>query len=234
MQRSLIITGASSGIGRATALSLANWEGHLILSGRSAPRLADTAQAIIAADGKAEICIADLSDDDAIAKLVNFAEGIAPLYGLIHCGGAGQFAPADEQSVDVWRSQIETNLIGAYALSHYALKVMISRKSGHLIYVNSVAGLQSFPSSSAYVAAKHGLKGLADSLRDECREHTSKVTTIYPSATATEWWDKQEGDFPTDKMLTVEAVAEAAVFALKMSGDAVIEEIVLRHQAGDF
>jgi short-subunit dehydrogenase len=111
---------------------------------------------------------------------------------------------------------------------------MVPRGEGHFIFINSVAGLESFPGNSAYVAAKHGLRGFAEALRMEAREHQIKVTSIFPGATDTEWWDKQAGEFPRDRMLKAEDVAAAVEFALSFTGNGVVEELTLRHLGGNF
>ena len=234
MERTLIITGASSGIGRAVALALAGWDGLLVLSGRSGERLGETLAALEAAGGRGAVKVCDLRESGDIETLIKTAEARAPLHGLVHCGGAAEFAPADEQPPETWAAQIELNLVAAYHLTHHALKIMMPRQRGHIIYVNSVAGRQPFPASSAYVAAKHGLRGLADAVREEGRPNGIKVTTIYPGATDTPWWSHQPGEAPTGRMLSADHVAQTVAFALSLSGPAVVEELVVRHVRGDF
>ena len=234
MSSSIIITGASSGIGRASALALAGWDGPLILSGRSSDRLQETLALLIERQGRGSVCPADLSSPKQLAALVEWAEKQAPLHGFVHAGGGAEFGTAESQPPEVWEAQIGVNLNAAYRLTHLALQGMIPRKQGHLVYINSVAGLRSFPASSAYVAAKHGLKGLADAVREDVRPHGIKVSTLYPGATASEWWQKQEGDFPLEEMLEVEAVGEAVAYILNQGGQTVVEELLLRHQQGDF
>lgn len=234
MASSIIITGASSGIGRATALALSGWDGCLVLSGRSVDRLEETRQLLAGGKAEAAIIPADLQDPGALDSLVAGADDIAPLYGMVLAGGAAVSGTVQDQDPAEWQQQIDINLTSAFRLVHLALGKMIPRRSGHLVFINSVAGLQSFPNSSAYVAAKHGLRGFAEAVRDEVRQHQIKVTSIFPGATATAWWDKQEGDFPLDKMLDANDVGRSVAFALTMEGSAVVENLVIRHQAGDF
>lgn len=234
MEHTLVITGASSGIGRAVALGLADWDGLLLLSGRSEERLGETLALLEAAGGRGAICLCDLRKSGDIEALIKTAEAQAPLHGLVHCGGEAEFAPAHEQPPETWAAQIEINLVAAYHLTHHALKFMLPRKRGHIIYINSVAGRQPFPASSAYVAAKHGLRGLADAVREEGRLSGIKVTTIYPGATDTPWWSHQPGEAPTERMLSADHVAQTVAFALSLSGPAVVEELVVRHVQGDF
>ncbi len=231
---SIIITGASSGIGRACALALADWNGPLILSGRSTERLQATLESVENLGGRGIIHVADLSDTAAVGPLIAAAEAEAPIYALVHAGGSAISGAAHEQDPAVWAAQIDLNLAGAYRLTQRVLEQLLPRRRGHLVYLNSVAGLQGFPNSSAYVAAKHGLRGLAQAVREEVREQQISVTSIFPGATATEWWDKQSGDFPLEQMLSPEAVGKAVAFVLSLEPPAVVEELVMRHQGGDF
>ena len=121
-----------------------------------------------------------------------------------------------------------------YRLVRAALPGLRASGQSQIIFINSVAGRQIFQGSSAYVAAKHGLKAFADTLREEEREHGISVTSIFPGATNTRWWNKMDGEFPVDDMLSAEAVANAVAFAFNSAGHGVIEEIVIRHQKGDF
>jgi len=215
-------------------MQLADWDGPLVLTGRSEERLSQTRKQVIARGGRAVTFVCDCTNQAQVAELVAYAEDQAPLYGVVISVGTAQFGLVVEQPGAVWRQQLDVNLAGPYQLTHAVLKPLLGRGAGHLVFINSVAGFKSFPGSSAYVAAKHGLRGLAETLRQEVREAGVKVTTIYPGATSTEWWDKQEGEFPRRRMLKPEDVAAATAFALKFSRTGVIEELTLRHVGGDF
>ena len=234
MSSSIIISGASSGIGRAVAQRLAGWDGCLVLTGRSRQRLAETQDLVKRQNGRSATYVCDLTKPSSVQDLVAFAETQNPVHGVIFSAGVGTYGRVTEQAASEWDHIVEVNLLGAYHLARAALTRMESRGRGHFIFINSVAGFTSFPGNSAYVAAKHGLRGFAETLRKEAREHNIKVTTIFPGATDTEWWDRQDGDFPRERMLRVEHVAAAVHFTLTFSDPGVIEEMVLRHIAGDF
>jgi short-subunit dehydrogenase len=213
---------------------LAHWEGCLILAGRSRGRLEDARKTVEALGGKASIFAGDLSEPSMVQELIDASEAQHPIYGVIMSAGIGTYGNITDQSVQEWSHQIDVNLIGPYHLTHAAMQCMVPRGEGHFIFINSVAGLESFPGNSAYVAAKHGLRGFAEALRMEAREHQIKVTSIFPGATDTEWWDKQAGEFPRDRMLKAEDVAAAVEFALSFTGNGVVEELTLRHLGGNF
>lgn len=233
MSTSIIISGSSSGIGRAVAKRLAAWEGLLILTGRSRERLEDTKLQVEESGGKAVIFPCDLTDPLAVEDLVVFAETHAPLYAVVLSAGIGTFGTIAKLPPIEWNRMIEVNLMGPYYLVHSSLRRMEAHQEGHFVFINSVAGLKSFSGSSAYVSAKHGKRGLAETLRLEARNHRIKVTSIFPGATDTEWWDKQDADFPRERMLKAEDVAAAVEFSLTFSSRGVVEEIILRDLTGD-
>ena len=233
MSTSIIITGSSSGIGRAVAEQLAGWEGLQILTGRSPERLEKTKLKVEEKGGKAVIFPCDLTDSSAVEDLVVFAETHAPLYAVVLSAGIGTFGTIADQPPSEWNRMIEVNLMGPYYLLHSALRRMESHRRGHFVFINSVAGLKSFAGNSAYVSAKHGMRGLAETLRLEARDRNIKVTSIIPGATDTEWWDKQEVSFPRERMLEAADVAAAVEFSLAFSSRGVIEEIILRDITGD-
>ena len=95
-------------------------------------------------------------------------------------------------------------------------------------------GINPYPNSTAYVASKYGLRGFASSLREELRSQNIKVISIHPGATNTSFWDKVEGEFPVDEMLSIDDVSEAVINSIIAKGSTVFEEIVVRRTAGDF
>lgn len=234
MSKVLIITGASSGIGRAVAQTLDGWDGCLVLSGRSNERLKTICRTVRNRGGRAEVFPCDLMEPLAAAELVAAAEECGRLYGLVHAAGEANFGDILHQPDEDWTHTVEINLHAAYRIAREVLHGLSKQKRGRLVFINSVAALRGFPGSSAYVAAKHGLRGLAEAIRLEARGYGVSVSSILPGATDTEWWPKIEGKFPTDRMLKPEDVAQAVKFVLKMDDDAVVEELVLRHRLGDF
>ena len=110
---------------------------------------------------------------------------------------------------------------------------MIQKKSGKIIFINSIAGLKPYPYSSAYVASKYGLRGFASSIREELREHNIKVISIHPGAINTPFWDNVKADFSKEDMLSPEDVANTTLSAILAKDNIVHEEIIIRRTAGD-
>ena len=153
---------------------------------------------------------------------------------LVNNAGIGIFNKLEDISSDEWDIQLNTNLKGAFLITKSLLPSMIEQKSGKIVFINSVAGLNPYPYSSAYVASKYGLRGFSSSLREEIREHNIKVISIYPGAVNTPFWDKMKSDFPKDQMLPSSEVASSVINAILAPGNLVQEEIIIRRTAGDF
>ena len=111
---------------------------------------------------------------------------------------------------------------------------MIKNKAGKIVFINSVAGINPYPFSSAYVASKYGLRGFSASLREELREYKIKVISIHPGAVNTPFWNNVKGDFPREEMLAAKDVAKTITESILSPNNMVCEEIVIRRSAGDF
>ena len=111
---------------------------------------------------------------------------------------------------------------------------MINQKEGKILFINSVAGKYGYPFSAAYVSSKFGLKGLADSLRNELRDYNIKVISIHPGAIDTNFWDNINADFKREDMLSSSDIADMAFYAIEAPDSVVLEEVVIRRTKGDF
>lgn len=181
----LLITGASSGIGRALALELAPSGAVLHLQGRDPDRLAAVAAEAEAAGARAMAHALDLTDDarvDALAETL--AHGREGLAALVHSAGMVQLGSLEESDVEVLDAHYRLNLRAPYRLTR-ALLPALRGAGGHVVFVNSGAGLRANARWGAYAASKFGLRALADSLRQELAPDGVRVTTVYPGRTAT-------------------------------------------------
>ena len=111
---------------------------------------------------------------------------------------------------------------------------MKKKKHGKLLFINSVAGLNPYSGSSAYVSSKYGLRGFSASLREELREYNIKVISIHPGAVNTSFWDGIDLDFNKNDMLSSEDVSKTILHTILAPNNTVCEEIVIRRTAGDF
>ena len=168
-----MITGASGGLGAALAEALAPTH-TLFLAGRSSSRLDEVATRFGATTWPI-----DLSDTDDIPAVV---EPIVELDVLIHNAGVAFPGRVAESTVEEWRKTMEVNVIGAVALTLALLPALRAAK-GHVVFINSGAGITASPGLASYTGSKFALRGFADSLRND--ERSLRVTSIHPGRIAT-------------------------------------------------
>ena len=222
-----VITGAGSGIGRLVAERLHARGDALIVLARSARRAAE----LIAAFPGSAAVIADLADPSALAAAIDEADLPAEIDGIVHGAGIVELGAVADLPRDAWTSQLTVNLVAPAELTRLLLpRVRAAR--GHVLFVNSGAGLNAHPGWAAYAASKHGLKALADALRGEEGPHGVRVTTVYPGRTATPMQEKvheQEGAaYDADRWIDPASVATAIMTALDLPRDAVISDLSVR------
>ena len=229
----VVVTGASQGIGRALAEAFAQEpDARIALAARSKDALHAVAEACRAAGAEALVVPTDVTDAAAVEQL---AETVTERWGppdvLVNNAGAFTYAPLDELTLDGFREQIDVNLTGTFAVTQAFLPAMRTRGSGHLFFMASVAALQAYPGNAGYCAAKHGVRGLARVVREETKDEGVRVTTIIPGATRTPTWDGV--DLPDDRFMPPDDIARAVVDAYRLSDRTVMEEMLLRPQEGD-
>lgn len=234
MSETAVITGASSGIGKALAEKLSQAGYQVVIAARSKDKLNGIAANIQSQGGNCIPVQTDVSIQRDIKRLKEEASQHGTVSILINNAGIGYFGPVEELSIDDWNQQLDVNLRGAFLLSQAFIPEMKQNKKGVLVFINSVAGRQPFIHSAGYVASKFGLRGLASSLREELREYNIKVISIYPGAVNTPFWEKCENNFSKKQMLDVNQLAESIVHAILAPGNLTVEEMVVRRVAGDF
>ncbi|TDD79322.1 SDR family oxidoreductase [Actinomadura rubrisoli] len=242
-----LITGATGGIGTAVAERLRERGHDLVLTGRSPERLdalagklrtgAHAATQLInpaaatAPPSNRTIRTIPLDLNEPRRLEASLALGGLPerLDGIVHAAGVVHLSPVAELEADEWIDHLSVNLVSAAELTRLLLPALRAVK-GHVVFVNSTAGLRANPEWAAYAASKFGLRALADSLRAE--EPTLRVTTVYPGRTATEMQRKvraQEGQrYAEDDFAAPTTVARVLVAALETPRDAVISDVTVR------
>jgi NADP-dependent 3-hydroxy acid dehydrogenase YdfG len=214
------ITGASGGVGSAIADALAPTH-TLFLGGRPSERLDAVAERLGATTWPI-----DLEDVDEIASAV---EPIDALDLLIHNAGAAFPGRVAESTVDEWRTTMEVNVIGAVALT-LALLPALRSSGGHVVFINSGAGINASPGLASYTASKFALRGFADSLRND--EPELRVTSIHPGRIATGMQEDlvayEGGDYDPKRFLSPATVARLVADAVNAPPDADIREVIVR------
>jgi NADP-dependent 3-hydroxy acid dehydrogenase YdfG len=215
-----MITGAAGGLGSAIATALAPTH-TLFLAGRPSDRL----DAVAAGFGATTWPI-DLADLDAIPAVV---EPIVELDVLIHNAGVAYPGRVAESTVDEWQATMGVNVVGAVALT-LALLPALRSAGGHVVFINSGAGINASPGLASYSASKFALRGFADSLRTD--EPSLRVTSVHPGRIATEMQEllvAYEGrDYDPSQFLSPKSVAQVVVDAVNAPRDAHIHEVIVR------
>lgn len=220
-----LITGAGSGIGRQTARLLHDRGEELILLARSDQRADELAREFPDAD----LVVADLADLTAVQA----AGRRLPhrLDSVLHIAGVVDLATVADLDQASLRDQLDVNLVAPTLLTSAALPALRSAR-GTVVFVNSTAGLAASPSWAGYAASKFGLRAIADALRAEESPHGVRVTTVYPSRTATAMQERvhaQEGaEYDADRFIRPQTVAETILHVLDLPRDATIPEVTVR------
>jgi dehydrogenase/reductase SDR family member 7B len=184
--KTIWITGASSGIGKALALEWAKYSPKLVLSGRNKEKLEEVSKACEAIGAKCQIVILDLAEPKSIEQAAKTVmETYSSIDILVNNGGISQRASAVETPVDVDRKIMETNFFGAITLTKEVLPTMVSNQKGHIVVVSSIVGKFGFPLRTAYSASKHALQGYFESLRAELKPDNINVTIVSPGRIST-------------------------------------------------
>jgi short-subunit dehydrogenase len=206
----VVVTGASAGIGRATALAFARSGSLLVLSARRRDLLEDLAAEIERHGGRARPVPADVTSDTDVAGLL---EGTRAAYGrcdvLVNNAGVpggGPFADAAPERID---SIVRTNLLGVLSVSRAFLPAMLEVERGHVVNVASIAGLVALPGAAVYSATKHAVVAFSEALDGEVRDRGVRVTAVNPGLVRTEGFP--QSGVPARLLVTVERVADTIV-----------------------
>lgn len=222
-----LITGAGSGIGAAVTQRLTERGDDVWLLARDAGRGRELAERFPAA----RTLVGDLAAPDKLSWAFGHQQLPDRLDSLVHCAGVVDLGTVGELTPRTWNAQLAVNLVSPAELTRLLLpQLRLSR--GHVVFVNSGAGLRANGQWGAYAASKHGLKALADALRLEEHDNGVRVTSVYPGRTATPMQQKvhqQEGK-PYDPSQWIDAgsVATAVLTALDLPRDAEITDLSVR------
>jgi short-subunit dehydrogenase len=217
--RLALVTGASSGIGEATARALARGGAEVLLVARSAGRLDAVRQDIERAGGRARVFSADLASPDAVARMseaVRAEAGIPDI--VVNNAGAGRFLSAAETSAAEARQMIEVPYLAAFAVTRAFLSDMLARRSGHVVCVTSPASYMVWSNACAYIAARQALKGFSEALRVEVAPHGLCVSLVVLGTVESPYWRHNPGSrehVPRGfAALSTDAAAAAVVHAI--------------------
>ena len=233
------ITGASSGIGEATALACAQAGAKVALGARRADRIEELAARINADGGQAVAIETDVSDEAGARAFVEGArEQLGGLHGLVNNAGLMLLGPVEGADTDHWRRMIDVNCLGLLYCTHAALPIMREEGAGHIVNLSSVAGRVAALGSAVYNLTKWGVTGFSEGLRQEALHANIRVTVIEPGYVETELQGHNEGNpIVMEAMektrqqidpLQASDIADAILYALTRPQHIGINEVLIR------
>jgi 3-oxoacyl-[acyl-carrier protein] reductase len=231
--KTVLITGASAGIGWATALAMAEKGANVVVTARREQRLSELCDLIGEQDGKAVYLAGDAAEEPTAQKCVALA---VRQYGrldiLINNAGAGNYKNLVDTSAAEYDALMDSNMKSSFLFARHAAPVMIEQKGGEILFISSVAGLQGYAGEAVYCASKFAQIGFAQALDGELRKFGIKVGTICPGGVKTEFAvgkGRTEEGVRTSYMMEPREVADAIVFACMQPRNARILQMTVRH-----
>ncbi|WNV75048.1 SDR family oxidoreductase [Geodermatophilus sp. DSM 44513] len=231
--RTAVVTGASSGIGAATATRLAAEGFDVVLGARRLDRLTELAAAI-----GARALPLDVTDPDSVAAFTGALDRVDVLVN--NAGGAFDASPVAEADLDSWARTYEVNVLGTVRMTRALLPKLVASGAGDLLFVGSTAGLISYEGGASYTAAKHGVHTLAETLRLELYDQPVRVVEIAPGMVKTEEFtlnrvrdrDRAEAVYRGVRApLVAEDVADCIAWALTRPHHVNVDLLVVRPRA---
>ena len=233
-----LVTGASSGIGEATAFALARAGATVAVSARRADRLVDLVKRIELAGGKALALPGDMTvEQEALKAVEDTVAKLGRIDILINSAGVMQAGGIEGCDLDEYRRVIDINLLATVYTCSAAVKHMRAQGSGDIITISSLAGRKGGPMTNAYSASKHAVNSMTDAMRQELGGHNIRVCTLMPGATTTEvaegisnpaWRDAIRTHVSKEGAVSPASVGDTIVFILSLPRNANISEITIR------
>ncbi len=239
MKKTVLITGASSGIGKATALHLAQKGYRLILCGRKAEKL----KALQTEIGSASVhyLLFDVRSKNEVEQQINSLPNEWKNIDVLinNAGNAHGLSPIQNGNTEDWDAMIDGNVKGLLYVSKAIIQQMIERKTGHIINISSVAGKQTYANGNVYCASKKAVEAISEGMRLDLTEHGIKVTNIAPGAVETEFsivrfkgdTDKAKKVYEGYEALLPEDLADLISYVLEVPQRVCIADVIVYPQA---
>ena len=229
--KTAVVTGASSGIGKAIAQRLIDSGVRVALVGRSEERLREAASGWPSDAWLALPC--DVRDSAAVqAMAVRAEQELGRVDILVNSAGVFKAVPLTELDDETWRELWETNVNGTLFPTRALLPGMVERGLGYVVIISSVAAHRGYAGMTGYGATKHAVTGFAAPSRPRCAARACVSLTPSSAPVATPIWEGMSPPLPQEEMLTADEVADAIVSAMTVSGKQVIEDLLLLPQGG--
>jgi len=237
--RAVAITGASSGIGEATALALAGAGATVALGARRKDRIEELARRIEADGGRAVAIEVDVSDESQARRFIEGAHSeLGGLHGLVNNAGVMLLGPVQGTDTEEWRRMVDVNVMGLLYCTHAALPLMAEGGGGHMVNVSSTAGRNAAAGAAVYNFTKFGVTGFSEALRQEALHSKIRVTCVEPGFVETELQEQNTNPVVlqgVEKMreqigevLKAGDIADAVLYALSRPEHVSINEVLVR------
>jgi short-subunit dehydrogenase len=234
MQKYILVTGGTKGIGRAVIEQFAKEGFHVITCSRNEKDLQKLKLEIEQNYTFSKVFYreADLSDKKSLEAFLGYVKELDVTVDVL-VNNSGLFIPGKitEENDEALPFMIQTNLYSAYYLTKGIVPDMIKRRSGHIFNLCSTASITAYINGGSYCISKFAIYGMTKVLREEMKEHNVRVTAVLPGATLTASWEGV--DLPPERFVKPEDVAIAMFNAYSLSANSVVEEILIRPQLGD-
>lgn len=186
--KTIIITGAGSGLGKELALGFSQQGYHLLLTGRSVDKLSAVKSEIVAAGGKADLTALDITNmTDVSNKLDEWSKNYS-ISGLVNNAGVGHFGPFIDSNEQEITEMLNTNVLGTILMTKAVLPVLAKEDEGQIINIISTAGLRGKVNEAVYVASKFAVRGFTESLQKEYEGSNVKIKSVYMGGMNTPFW----------------------------------------------
>lgn len=230
----IVVTGASSGIGEATALTLAKAGHTVVLGARRQDRLESLAEKILAAGGQVALLATDVTRRDQVEALVGLArEQFGRVDVIVNNAGLMPLSPMAALKIDEWERMVDVNIRGVLYGIAASLPIMKEQGQGHIINVASIAAHHVFPTAAVYCATKYAVHALSEGLRQE--ERDIRVTVVSPGVVESELAETITDPTTLAAItefrkiaLKPEAIAQAILYAIEQPVDVDVNEIIVR------
>jgi short-subunit dehydrogenase len=217
----ILLTGASSGIGRALAIELARQRAKLVITARREDRLQTLAAEIVQLGGRVETVVGDIVEPDVRQRAVDRAcEAFGGLDILVNNAGIGAMGLFENSSAETLRRVMEVNFFALVEMTRLALPLLVAGRQPMVVNVSSILGRRGVPHNTEYCASKFAVHGFSESLRTEVARRGIDVLVVSPGTTQTEFFDRvitksSEPSWPEHAPVTAESVAREIVGAMR-------------------
>ncbi len=233
--KSVVITGASRGIGRAVALAMKSNGARLALFARTATELSTLQKEIETNGTEALIFVGDISNESFVKESITQAlQQFGGIDILINNAGMGIFKPTEDITIEEWNQVFDSNTKGTFLMSKAVIPIMKKQSAGHIINIASDVAKRVFAGGSLYCASKYAQDAFSMAIRKELRPHKVKVSVVYSGLVDSHFHAEPEGDSSHHDWLKNEDMANAIVYIASQPAHVVIDELMIHPISQDY